>query len=198
MSVLIMPCPSGPYTMEDISYEYAPLRIAPLVYQITGKPKSVGDWGSNAGYWLDRFRKLGVEKVKGFDRCARIEEGLLNDEEFEQVDFEDQIPAWKCDLAICLENAEHVSPERAPVLLDTLAESAPIVFFSAAVPGQGGSDHINEQPHSYWHYEFGIRGFAYFDLIRWAISDDYRIFQWYRNNSFLYSRIPLPYQPTDP
>jgi hypothetical protein len=35
------------------------------------------------------------------------------------------------------------------------------VIFSAATPGQGGSDHVNEQPHSYWIEKFSARGYSH-------------------------------------
>jgi 2-polyprenyl-3-methyl-5-hydroxy-6-metoxy-1,4-benzoquinol methylase len=49
------------------------------------------------------------------------------------------------DLVICLEVAEHLSPESGRYLVRALSQAAPLVFFSAAVPGQGGSYHVNEQ-----------------------------------------------------
>ena len=36
-----------------------------------------------------------------------------------------------------------------------------IVIFSAATPGQGGTDHVNERPHSYWIEKFSARGYSH-------------------------------------
>jgi hypothetical protein len=49
------------------------------------------------------------------------------------------------DLALSLELAEHLPPECAGVLVDSLARLAPAVVFSAAVPFQGGVGHVNER-----------------------------------------------------
>ena len=61
------------------------------------------------------------------------------------------------DLAICFEVAEHLEEHWADRLVDTLSDCAPIIVFSAATPGQGGSYHHNEQPHSYWLDKFKER-----------------------------------------
>jgi hypothetical protein len=54
-----------------------------------------------------------------------------------------------------LECAEHLPAHRAAPLVEWLTKSAPIVVFSAAIPGQGGKGHINEQPPDYWNDLFG-------------------------------------------
>jgi hypothetical protein len=117
---------------------------------------------------------------------------LLAPEDYTQVDFENEIPARACDLAINLENAEHISESRADCLVTALTDSAPTILFSAATPGQGGQNHVNEQHHSYWHYKFGAKGYMIFDAIRWCVSDNSDVPKWYRDNMFLYSRVPLP------
>jgi hypothetical protein len=58
------------------------------------------------------------------------------------------------DLAICLEIAEHLPESCADALIKFLSELAPAVLFGAAIPGQGGVNHINEQWQSYWVAKF--------------------------------------------
>jgi len=62
------------------------------------------------------------------------------------------------DLAYSFEVAEHLSPELGDRLVAFLATSAPIVVFTAAPPGQGGSGHINEQERPYWVERFRNHG----------------------------------------
>lgn len=63
------------------------------------------------------------------------------------------------DVAVCLEVAEHIPPAAGDRLVVLLAASSDVVYFSAAVPGQGGGvDHINEQPHAYWIERFEREG----------------------------------------
>lgn len=70
----------------------------------------------------------------------------------------------KADLVLCWEVAEHLSKSAADVLCDSLMKAtAPggILLFTAAIPGQGGSGHINEQPHTYWRDKLVARGFVW-------------------------------------
>ncbi len=54
------------------------------------------------------------------------------------------------DLAICLGVCEHLPKAKSLSVVDFLVGSAPVVLFSAAIPGQGGVNHINEQWQSFW------------------------------------------------
>ena len=64
------------------------------------------------------------------------------------------------DLVICTEVAEHLHAEHADTLVESLAFSArKWIYFTAATPGQGGTDHVNEQPHGYWIEKFLGKGF---------------------------------------
>ena len=72
----------------------------------------------------------------------------------------------KYDLAISLEVAEHLSPSRSCGFIDDLTNLSDVVLFSAAIPMQGGTNHINEQPISYWANLFLERGFVPISCIR--------------------------------
>jgi hypothetical protein len=65
------------------------------------------------------------------------------------------------------------------------------VVFSAAVPGQGGQNHINEQWPSYWKKKFEENGYYFNDIIRPLIwmNDNIRIH--YRQNIFVASKTPV-------
>ena len=65
---------------------------------------------------------------------------------------------------------------------------APLVLFSAAIPHQGGRDHINEQWQSYWASLFNEHGFRTFDVIRPVIWDNSQVERWYRQNIVIYCR----------
>ena len=95
-------------------------------------------------------------------------------------------PTETCDLAICLEVAEHLTPAAGARLVKTLCSVAPVVLFSAAIPAQGGTNHINEQWQSHWADEFAAHGFDCFDPIRPEIWNDRDVFPWYRQNILLF------------
>jgi hypothetical protein len=67
------------------------------------------------------------------------------------------------DLAYCFEVAEHVPPALGDRLVAHLADSAPVVVFTAAHPGQGGIGHVNEQPKAYWIERFDAHGMRHRD-----------------------------------
>jgi hypothetical protein len=69
------------------------------------------------------------------------------------------------------------------------------IVFTAAPPGQGGTDHVNEQPPSYWIAKFSVRGFAY-DVersARWSAEwHEKYVEEFYAKNLMLFRRTMLP------
>jgi len=61
-----------------------------------------------------------------------------------------------------------------------------MVLFSAAVPGQGGEHHVNEQPLEYWRRLFRRRGHRPFDMVRPQVLGNAEVEPWYRFNTLLY------------
>jgi len=84
--------------------------------------------------------------------------------------------------------AEHLEPASADQFVECLTKAADVVLFSAAITNQGGTNHINERPHSYWANLFQGLGYSTFDLFRPAFWEDGRVCYWYRQNSFLYAK----------
>ena len=163
-------------------------RILPIVFDAVG-PSTVADVGCGVGAWLDVARSLGASCVgyegawvgslppayPGLDiRAADLEQPLRADRTF--------------DLAISMEVAEHLSPARADSFVADLVALAPHVLFSAAVPGQGGNNHVNEQWQSYWADRFAAHGYGPRDIVRPAVRDDRSVAYWYRQNAVLYSK----------
>ncbi len=58
-------------------------------------------------------------------------------------------------------------------------------MFSAAIPNQGGFQHINEQWPSYWAEKFEAQGFVFADGLRWHLMPFAEISWWYRQNLFV-------------
>ena len=88
-------------------------------------------------------------------------------------------------LAICLEVGEHLPPERAPGFVTDLTRLAPVVLFSAAVPGQGGTNHVNEQWSEYWVALFEAQGWTCRDAVRPWVRTNEDVAWWYRQNLYL-------------
>ena len=73
--------------------------------------------------------------------------------------LEEEISLKKHDLAISVETAEHLSPGRAHSFVKDLCNTSDVVFFSGAVDGHGGANHLNEQTQSYWISIFNENGY---------------------------------------
>jgi SAM-dependent methyltransferase len=75
------------------------------------------------------------------------------------------------DLVICTEVAEHLEKEYADALVNLVAgQASKYIFFTGATPGQGGLDHVNEQPRWYWLEKFAAHGW-------WLDRDKTRAFK---------------------
>lgn len=94
------------------------------------------------------------------------------------------------DLAVSLEVAEHLPPDSAEQLVKTLVDLAPVVLFSAAVPGQGGTHHINEQWPAYWEALFAQHEFLAADAIRYQVWANEQVEPWYAQNTVLFVARP--------
>lgn len=156
------------------------------------EPKSVVDVGCGRGAWLKAFKEAGAKKVVGYDGNWNSQEQMIDKNIlFYPVDLNLPIKGesdCKFDLAISLEVAEHLEINSSSSFVDTLVNLSDVVLFSAAYTKQGGTNHINEQPHSYWANIFQIRDYIPFDLFRPIVWGDAEIPYWYQQNTFLYLR----------
>ena len=179
-----------PYVHNTIDHNMsAPGIIVPeLVHWF--QPASVLDVGCGIGTFLCTFLEAGVPEVRGVDG-EWLDRSLLliPKERFTVVDLEKPIHLGrKFDMALCLEVAEHLAPESADNIVDSLCEHADTIVFSAAIPGQGGQNHVNEQPFNYWKEKFEQRGFHWHDVLRRRYWNETSIEWWYKQNIFLVTR----------
>lgn len=158
--------------------------VVPEVMAIVA-PETVVDVGCGQGVWLAEFARHGCQ-VHGFDGHDSPVD--ISAEEYTQVDLE-RVPAlWgHYDLAVCLEVAEHLPESRADWLVRTLTDLADVVLFSAAIPGQGGQNHVNEQWPNYWAERFVAEDYLVSGGLRWKFWGDVpeKIEQWYAQNLLL-------------
>ena len=153
-------------------------------------PASVVDVGCGNGSWLAEFQRAGVTDILGVDGdYIRPEELEIPATTFLAHDLTQPLPLSRTfDLAVCTEVAEHLPESVALNLIRQLTELAPVVLFSAAIPGQGGVNHINEQWQSYWSEAFAHHGYNCWDVIRPMIWEAESIGYWYAQNLFLFCR----------
>jgi SAM-dependent methyltransferase len=162
-------------------------KIVPLIMQAL-RPSAVVDVGCGVGTWLAAFAEHGVADTLGIDG-GYVDPALLHipRERFLAHDLTTPIALKRrFDLVLCLEVAEHLPAEHAPTLIDSLVGLGPAVVFSAAIPFQGGTHHVNEQWPDYWAHHFAARGYVPVDYFRRKIWQVPGIEWWYAQNLLLY------------
>jgi len=163
--------------------------VAKLVVDEFPAIHSVIDVGCGAGAWASAFL-AGGRSVVGIDGdYVKREDLFIPPEMFLPVDLNSPPAASQIgnfDLAICVEVAEHLNPAQESQFIGFLTDLAPLVLFGAAIPGQGGVGHINEQWQSHWVGLFQTCGFGCKDIVRPKVWNDDRVKPWYAQNTFVF------------
>lgn len=153
--------------------------IVPFVMKLVN-PKKVVDIGCATGSWLSVFQKNGVEDILGVDGDWVKQWLEIPQDKFSVVDLE---KSWKIDkkfdLVLSLAVAEHLPFDLAEKFIDSLTNFAPVCLFSAAIPGQGGLNHLNEQWLEYWVKLFQDRKYIVIDCIRDKVWNNPNVACWY-------------------
>ncbi|MBO0696584.1 MAG: class I SAM-dependent methyltransferase [Verrucomicrobia bacterium] len=157
------------------------------------QPSSVLDVGCGIGTWLAALQSRNVKDVYGIDGPWLNPGNLTCDRSLVQVcDLEAGFNLGRrFDLVVCLEVAEHLSPNAAEHFVESLTKHSAAILFSAAIPFQGGHHHVNEQFLPYWIERFARHCFQPLDIIRGRIWDDSRIPWWLRQNIVLFAHKEL-------
>jgi SAM-dependent methyltransferase len=197
------PAPPNPdgYSYDGDFYRYiqsGSVRSASVVLPLVLRellPVSVLDVGCGAGAWLSEYRRLGIADYTGVDGAyVQPSSLLISPEHFQGLDIAQEFDLGRrFDIVQCLEVGEHLPKASSQTFVENLARHGDRILFSAATPGQGGENHVNEQPHEFWRLLFAGRGYKPFDLFRPMIKGELAVESWYRRNIILYvadSAIP--------
>ena len=161
-------------------------RIVPWLLELL-RPSSVVDVGCGTGAWLQVFDELGVRDLLGVDGHFHSDLLDVSPDRYVLHDLREPIRMHRrFDLVVSVEVAEHLPADSAQGFVESLASLGEVILFSAAVPGQGGTHHVNEQWSDYWVKRFGEIGYRAFDCFRARFWADDHIEWWYRQNLFLY------------
>lgn len=182
----------GFYTGQQAGSVESAREIVPIILRLI-QPKKVIDVGCGVGTWLSVFVELGVTDYLGVDGSYVPTDMLLVPKDhFRSHDLKQplQLPEMY-DLAVSLEVAEHLPASCATAFVESLTNLAPAVLFSAAVPFQGGTSHVNEQWPEYWAELFARRGYEPVDCIRRQVWRSTNVCWWYAQNAMLFVRTDL-------
>ena len=120
-----------------------------------GRPDNMMDFGAGDGWWSYAFLKMGVSAAAlELDAIAKefIPEGV-------GVVIQDLRKPFNVggyyELLLCLEVGEHIPKEDVEIFCKNIADHTwRHLLFSAAMPGQPGTGHINLQTPEYWASKF--------------------------------------------
>ena len=178
------------YVHDEVTHNSsAAEQVLPILFE-TYNPTSIIDVGCGLGNWIEVAKRLTGAQIIGVDGNY-VNRKLLKIDENEFVEQDLTKPFnlnKKFDLAICLEVAEHLPESSAVGFIQSITNHADVIMFSAALPGQGGQNHINEQWPSYWQEHFNNCGFEMIDFFRFKIWNNSKIEYWYKQNLFLVVR----------
>ena len=151
-------------------------------------PHSVVDFGCGEGWWLhEAWLKDNNLRILGLDGATiEVQHLLIPQSCFLLCDLrQKQQLNERYDLAITLEVAEHIDADYSDNFVDSICDAADRILFSAAIPGQGGLHHVNEQWQSYWVEKFSNRGYR--------VDLSVRRHFWHNGNIVPYRRQNLLY-----
>ena len=162
--------------------------IVPLLLELFS-PQSVVDMGCGLGQFLSVFRDCGMRDILGVEG-EWVKEVLNPLPDWLLVhNLEEPLVLKKSyDLVLCLEVAEHLDYKFSETLVQSLTKASSRIVFSAAIPGQGGTGHINLQSPEYWARKFADYGFFLEHDLRSRIWKNSKIAPWYRQNLLIYAR----------
>lgn len=177
--------------IEEESAFTAPIISESIIREFN--PQLAIDVGCGTGNLLAELNRKGV-KVLGFEYSqAAIDMCRSKGLSVKKFDLESQESLnEKADLVISAEVAEHLPAKCADRFVDLLTNISDIVLITAATPGQGGIDHVNEQPNEYWIEKFLARNFQYQKELTMKLRQEWQekqVTNWYYSNVMVFNRV---------
>lgn len=186
------------YTYINSGSKRSAEKVIPIIKDIL-KPKSVLDVGCGEGVWLLTWQENNINNTLGIDNHHINKNNfLLNEECFIASNLEKEFDLKKkFDLVMSLEVAEHLPHNTSTNFIRSLIRHGDLVLFSAAQPGQGGHNHINEQSLEFWRDLFLKNNYIAVDVLRPKLRQLKEVEAWYKYNTILYISQDSPILEND-
>jgi len=169
-----------------------------LLALLPNRPKTFLDIGCGCGHLPVVAASMRIDSM-GIDLClpladeTKIFDGITA--RLIRADLTSALSVEPADLVVCWEVAEHLPESAADDFCKLLVRSTgEFLAFTAAVPGQGGMGHLNEQPKHYWREKLlASEELSYFPHLTKQVSERFLHVAprapWYGNNLQIFRRI---------
>ncbi len=139
-------------------------------------PSTVIDVGCGCGALLQCLKKHSI-KVEGLEYAeAGLDICRMRGLNVKKFDLENDI--YDCekqyDLVVSMEVAEHLAESCADRYVDLLCGLSNNILITAAEPGYGGTNHVNEQPHEYWIDKLDSKGYTFDKALSIKLRSDWK------------------------
>lgn len=158
------------------------------------RPQSVVDVGCGTGALLAALQSRGCEVLGLENSAAALRYCRARDLRVMAFDLRRDmiVELPRFDVAVSMEVAEHLPESCAERYLRVLTGLSDSVVFTAAQPGQGGTDHVNEQLPSYWISRSETLGYEFQETLseRWrkAWREAGTVRKWYWRNLMIFRK----------
>ena len=167
---------------------YANQKLAAAIVEATG-PRTLVDVGCGIGILMSELQQRGTEVLGVEGHWLEDAATVCPAENYHRSDLEEELRLDATyDVCVSIEVAEHLEKTRARSFVADLCRLSDAVVFSAAIPGQGGQGHKNEQWQQYWAEMFEDEGYGAFDVFRPRFLRDMKMLPWIRQNVLLFVR----------
>ncbi|NET02000.1 MAG: class I SAM-dependent methyltransferase [Sphaerospermopsis sp. SIO1G1] len=169
---------SAPVISDSIHQEFDPLTVI--------------DVGCGTGALLMELQQRGITGIGLEYSTAALKYCQTRGLKVKKFDIESyQAIDDVADVCISTEVAEHLPATYANKYVDLLTKISDIVVMTAAPPGQGGTDHVNEQPNEYWIEKFQQRKFDFDSALTLKLRREWEaknVFYWYYQNVMIFKK----------
>lgn len=155
-------------------------------------PKSVFDVGCGNGIYLAEAASMGLLAAgcDGSEVAVKLApRGAL----VFQHDLKRRLRLnRRFDVCLCFEVAEHIPRWRCRNLIESCSDVSDTIVFSTPTKGEGGIDHINEQPQEFWDRLFSDRNFHCDELMTVRVRSEFRsrhVVKWLADHTRIYRAV---------